>query len=258
MHTHTCRTKNASSPLTPCIHAIRYLQPCLCIPLITGKFKNAEMLSSTFNLAASTNHTHPIRVEGDDRRHVMIKTSLEHAQDPEYWDERWGATKDPVVQRIFYRYLYNMDLSGFNPRTIPDSELRAQNQLASRPMLAVWLEDVLTYGWDQGVCSEGIPPKELGDGVGHVLRSEAVLLYSAFAKRMGDNKPISPNLLGQQLVAALEGACTISSCDPQELGYPPGFGPLKKLSPTTKPGTFKFASRQDVIARLQAKNWWGQ
>ena len=61
-------------------------------------------MDSEFNIIASTNQWRPIRLDGDDRRHVVLHTSHSNARDFEYWAPRWAAVKDPAIQKLFYRY----------------------------------------------------------------------------------------------------------------------------------------------------------
>ncbi|KAG2438823.1 hypothetical protein HXX76_005364 [Chlamydomonas incerta] len=115
--------------------------------LMESKFKDAEVIASTFNLCTTSNHHQPVKVENQDRRHALFKTSSLTNRGPEYWVPWWEASSDPVMLRFLYRHLMNRDVWLWNPRAIPNTHLRAAAQRANRPFIAWFLEEAVVEGW---------------------------------------------------------------------------------------------------------------
>lgn len=171
-----------------------------------------------------------------------------------------------MLQRLFYRYLMGLDLQLWDPRAIPGSELRAHNQLLSRPPLAAWLE-VVAKGWQPADEKDlqQLPAPLLEEQPSHVLQGEALRLYLGFLLRAEARRvvkvaarPASSRAMGRELVLLLEdtdAVITTSTAAKGNLGYPAESGLLAGLS--DKVQTFRFPSKSAIRQVLQAKNWWG-
>ncbi len=219
-------------------------------------------MPSTFNLGASTNHMRPVKVEGGDRRHVFMKTSPAHARDAPYWAERCAAAADVTMQRIFYRWLMSKDLSHFNARTLPDTEVRQENQLAARPWAAAWLEEVIAEArWPPNK-----PLQETAET--HAIATMALQTYQAFIQekrqlgfRVDAEMATSQKDLCARLNYVLDGPeglqVKISSVArlnaPVALGMPPECVPGRGDTVAT----MKFPSARAVKRHLQSRGWWG-
>ncbi|KAG2484426.1 hypothetical protein HYH03_016736 [Edaphochlamys debaryana] len=216
--------------------------------LVESKFKDSEFLTSTFQVGASTNHSKPVRLDGDDRRHVLLKTSSQHARDTPYWEPRWAGIFNPIYLRLLFRWLINLDLDGWDPRILPDKDL------TSTPSGRTMWPNART----------------------HVLRDDALSAYNAFCdlqskhgfalagerlKTQRDFYTSATRVLGEE-------GLTLSTVkwrgNGEVLGLPQNAIPLigpgtAKKAPTGETvSTFHFASTEDITRILKQRNWWGE
>ncbi|CAB4413500.1 unnamed protein product [Rhizophagus irregularis] len=68
-----------------------------------------------------SNHAMPIRIEMGDERYVALNVSAKYKGNREYFGSLIKVLENPDTAGSFMSYLLSRDLTGFNPRTIPDT-----------------------------------------------------------------------------------------------------------------------------------------
>ena len=68
-----------------------------------------------------SNHDNPVLVENDDRRYVATDMNDKYRRNQKYFKELANAVNDPIVQKMYFTYLINRDLSKFSMRDIPQT-----------------------------------------------------------------------------------------------------------------------------------------
>lgn len=74
----------------------------------------------------TSNSDKPIRVNEHDRRYFPLKISTAKLGNQPYFNALLAQTKSTESQRAFYDYLCNRDISDFDPRDIPYTELKTE------------------------------------------------------------------------------------------------------------------------------------
>lgn len=131
------------------------------------------------NYIMQSNNPWPVRVEAGDRRYVVIACSEERIGDFDYFKEL-AASQTPANADLFLTWLLDRDISEWNPRIIPDTELRRELKMRALDLPAQFLIHMLS------------PETQLYDfGPDHKLSSTA--LYGGFCQWSRDNQ-IAGNL----------------------------------------------------------------
>jgi hypothetical protein len=97
------------------------------------------------NFCLCTNELNAVKMEREDRRWFVTRTSSAHKNDHQHFAPLVRDVEDPFVVRLFYRFLVTRDLAGFNPRVIPESWEKLAMQVGSRPPVAHWLQHCVDY-----------------------------------------------------------------------------------------------------------------
>src|SRR6185437_1303073 len=136
-------------------------------------FENYVMLS---------NNDWTVRVEVDDRRYVCTRISGCRVKDKGYFD-KLGAALSPETAAKFMYYLMNRSLIGWNPRVIPDTELRSEMKLrALHPVMQFAIE--IARGESDDARLE--PEDEASE-----IRVKKQDFYGAFVQWCGKRRVIS-------------------------------------------------------------------
>lgn len=108
---------------------------------IEGKNENSVQLPNYANLVVTTNESHAVRLDMDDRRWLVMHPLDTHRNDQEYFAPLAELVNHPATPVLFYRYLVNRDISNFNPRLIPACDVKHSMQLKTRSVYAGFLQD---------------------------------------------------------------------------------------------------------------------
>ena len=93
-------------------------------------------------LIMTTNKPDPIKLEGTDRRFVIMRpTSRLHARGADWWASIQAQIHSPEFLGTVGRYLESVCLVGWNPRKIPMSEDKAELMELSKPSELLFLEE---------------------------------------------------------------------------------------------------------------------
>ncbi|GBC49831.2 poxvirus D5 protein [Rhizophagus irregularis DAOM 181602=DAOM 197198] len=71
-----------------------------------------------------SNHAMPIRIEMGDERFVALNVSAKYKGNREYFGSLVKVLENPDTASSFMSYLLSRDLTGFNPRSIPDTQMK--------------------------------------------------------------------------------------------------------------------------------------
>jgi phage/plasmid-associated DNA primase len=116
------------------------------------KQRNVQNIS---NFLITANAELPIKIEAHDRRFLVIDVSNEHAEpeitDPEREAKKranadyFGAMAEEIAQPEFYPALYThfmgVDMTGFNPRAIPETGAKLEAADASTQAFELFLQE---------------------------------------------------------------------------------------------------------------------
>ncbi|GBC27110.2 poxvirus D5 protein [Rhizophagus irregularis DAOM 181602=DAOM 197198] len=73
-----------------------------------------------------SNHAMPIRIEMGDERFVALNVSAKYKGNREYFGSLVKVLENPDTASSFMSYLLSRDLTGFNPRSIPDTQMKRE------------------------------------------------------------------------------------------------------------------------------------
>jgi hypothetical protein len=90
---------------------------------IESKFVNSRTIDNVSNFIFGSNNYLPIQIENGDRRYVIFKTSNECKNNFEYFD-KLNKTFTHEFYNELYNYFINRDLTDFNPRSIPITDIK--------------------------------------------------------------------------------------------------------------------------------------
>lgn len=96
--------------------------------LLERKGIDATPMEDYTNYVILTNNKKSVRVEEDDVRFACVQASPEKRGDAQYFDTLHDAFSDIDIQKAFFHYLLNIDLTGFKPNSmecIPNTPLRS-------------------------------------------------------------------------------------------------------------------------------------
>ncbi|GET54087.1 poxvirus D5 protein [Rhizophagus irregularis DAOM 181602=DAOM 197198] len=73
-----------------------------------------------------SNHAMPIRIEMGDERFVALNVSAKYKGNREYFGSLVKVLENPDTASSFMSYLLSRDLTSFNPRSIPDTQMKRE------------------------------------------------------------------------------------------------------------------------------------
>lgn len=91
-----------------------------------------------------TNNENALRVENSDRRFCMIKCKNEFAQDKETFDAIYSELDSMDYIKAWFDYLADVDLTGFNVRSVPTTKYKQEQKLACLSSPLQWLIEAMT------------------------------------------------------------------------------------------------------------------
>ena len=89
-----------------------------------GKGKAMYMREETAAYVFISNWANAVKLGNGDRRYACIEMSQNKLGDRQYFKDLAEACEDPRSQRLWYNYLIRLDLSGWDRRNIPRTNLR--------------------------------------------------------------------------------------------------------------------------------------
>lgn len=109
---------------------------------INPKGVKAYDVPNIARIVMTTNEPDPVKIEDSDRRFVIINPSNRlHARGLDWW----AATQTQIKSHAFLgtvgRWLTSIDLTGWNPRSLPMTEAKAELAEASKSVELLFLED---------------------------------------------------------------------------------------------------------------------
>ena len=162
--------------------------------LLEKKGRDAISLPSHHIFCASTNVLDAAPVERGDRRIFALHVSSALKGDKERCDLLWDLVKDKEVVYLFYLYLMNLDLEGFDAwAELPSTEMKVNLQMDQRDHHAGFLQYLAMH------------PSVVGLRVGEeapVHREELYAVYKEYAAgehNLSGDKVTSKHKLTRQL-----------------------------------------------------------
>ncbi|CAB4419565.1 unnamed protein product [Rhizophagus irregularis] len=134
-----------------------------------------------------SNHAMPIRIEMGDERYVALNVSAKYKGNREYFGSLIKVLENPDTAGSFMSYLLSRDLTGFNPRTIPDTRMKQELIEASIPNPQRFLQYYLEIMWPDN-CD--------------TLEISCTNFYSTYqnwCSEKGENKTLSDNKFGMEI-----------------------------------------------------------
>lgn len=126
--------------------------------LVTGEWirinpKNvaAYRQRNCLNIVYNSNEGQPLPLDNDDRRHLVIWTPPKAEES--FYDEIWEWLEKHDGVRKFYRYLLNVDLTGFHPKKRPpDTQAKADLIDISKPSEQRFVDEWVAGESDYPFC----------------------------------------------------------------------------------------------------------
>ncbi len=98
---------------------------------IEDKYIKAHNAENVANFIICSNEYHPIELEESDRRYLVTKTSSKHIGDQAYFDVLVALQKKQAFYEHLMRFFMDRDLTNFNSRKPPQTELKDEMKQAS-------------------------------------------------------------------------------------------------------------------------------
>lgn len=137
------------------------LKRCIDAPTlkVNIKFEPITTLRNCAGWVFASNSGVPVKIEASDRRYMVFECSPDMKGNGHYFSALARDLENPMVQREFYDYLMNMDLTNLNlEKERPETELYKDLKEASMPAdvsFIQWLidEDMLVdFNEEEGLC----------------------------------------------------------------------------------------------------------
>ena len=100
--------------------------------MMNSKGIDPRKIQNVANLIMLSNHFAPVKIEGGDRRYVVTHSSSVHKGDDAYFDKLFESFKDKDFYDNLFTFFMKRDISKYNPRKIPDTEVRKAIQDVSK------------------------------------------------------------------------------------------------------------------------------
>ena len=88
---------------------------------ICEKYEPRRTIDSFHRFIACTNHDQWGQIRSDDRRYLFVRVSNCQKQNQAYFSQLHSALNDGISVPAFAHYLYNLDITHFNPREKPNT-----------------------------------------------------------------------------------------------------------------------------------------
>lgn len=109
---------------------------------IERKGHDALTIRDCTNYIFCTNNINCLRIEENDRRYLVLDVSESRVGDFEYFDILNDNIQDNNAIKHFYNYLIRLDLSNFDLRKIPDTELKQEMKQIFRSCIDTFIEEL--------------------------------------------------------------------------------------------------------------------
>ena len=107
---------------------------------INAKNVKPRQCQNVVNLIMLSNNQAPVKIESNDRRYLVVKTSNKHRQDTDYFDKLCKSFNKSFYDNLLTYFVKN-DISQFNPRIIPLTDAKKLIQEQSRPSYELFIQD---------------------------------------------------------------------------------------------------------------------
>ncbi|GET50431.1 poxvirus D5 protein [Rhizophagus irregularis DAOM 181602=DAOM 197198] len=134
-----------------------------------------------------SNHAMPIRIEMGDERFVALNVSAKYKGNREYFSSLVKVLENPDTASSFMSYLLSRDLTGFNPRSIPDTQMKRELIEASIPNPQRFIQYYLEMMWPDNCDTLEIPCTNFYS------------TYQNWCSEKGENKTLSDNKFGMEI-----------------------------------------------------------
>lgn len=94
------------------------------------------------HLCMTTNNTVPVRIEPDDRRFCITKTSSELVGNVPFWEETYALLERPEAGHSVWAYLNSIDLTGFVVKDFPKNEYHEGLAHSEKKSTDAFVEDL--------------------------------------------------------------------------------------------------------------------
>ncbi|GBC28591.2 hypothetical protein GLOIN_2v1877063 [Rhizophagus irregularis DAOM 181602=DAOM 197198] len=134
-----------------------------------------------------SNHAMPIRIEMGDERFVALNVSAKYKGNREYFSSLVKVLENPDTASSFMSYLLSRDLTSFNPRSIPDTQMKQELIEASIPNPQRFIQYYLEMMWPDNCDTLEIPCTNFYS------------TYQNWCSEKGENKTLSDNKFGMEI-----------------------------------------------------------
>ncbi|GET54088.1 poxvirus D5 protein [Rhizophagus irregularis DAOM 181602=DAOM 197198] len=134
-----------------------------------------------------SNHAMPIRIEMGDERFVALNVSAKYKGNREYFGSLVKVLENPDTASSFMSYLLSRDLTSFNPRSIPDTQMKRELIEASIPNPQRFIQYYLEMMWPDNCDTLEIPCTNFYS------------TYQNWCSEKGENKTLSDNKFGMEI-----------------------------------------------------------
>ncbi|GET64382.1 poxvirus D5 protein [Rhizophagus irregularis DAOM 181602=DAOM 197198] len=134
-----------------------------------------------------SNHAMPIRIEMGDERFVALNVSAKYKGNREYFSSLVKVLENTDTASSFMSYLLSRDLTSFNPRSIPDTQMKQELIEASIPNPQRFIQYYLEMMWPDNCDTLEIPCTNFYS------------TYQNWCSEKGENKTLSDNKFGMEI-----------------------------------------------------------
>ncbi|PKY36919.1 hypothetical protein RhiirB3_460717, partial [Rhizophagus irregularis] len=134
-----------------------------------------------------SNHAMPIRIEMGDERFIALNVSDKYKGNREYFGSLVKVLENLDTASSFMSYLLSRDLTSFNPRSIPDTQMKRELIEASIPNPQRFIQYYLEMMWPDNCDTLEIPCTNFYS------------TYQNWCSEKGENKTLSDNKFGMEI-----------------------------------------------------------
>lgn len=172
---------------------------------IEEKGKDSYVVDHHTRLIASTNHSHALNLENDDRRWLILDVSDEHKNDIPYF-EAFKSEAENGGPEALHAYLMNPALlQDINLRELPETAAAVGQKIHSLQSVEAFLYECLVAGTVQLSLSDDMRQEWSEDGV-KVGKGDLHKAYLEYCKAQKDNYPARDSVFAQRLQKVIPSA----------------------------------------------------
>ncbi|CAB4410467.1 unnamed protein product [Rhizophagus irregularis] len=159
-------------------------EPYICIE---EKGIDVKVIDDFAGYMILSNHAMPIRIEMGDERFVALNVSAKYKGNREYFGSLIKVLENLDTAGSFMSYLLSRDLTGFNSRTIPDTQMKQELIEASIPNPQRFIQYYLEMMWPDNCDRLEIPCTNFYS------------TYQNWCSEKGENKTLSDNKFDMEI-----------------------------------------------------------